>query len=323
MRPSLYSLRCFKLALVAARFLPRSVAHRVAEEIARRVYAGKADAQSALQRNLSAICVRTEPELKQLCSRNVGYFARMLADYFYCAAGGDARGLLEKWEGMEFIEQARAAGRGVILVTAHLGNWELGGALLALHGLPMSVVTLEEPTTELTRWRDRYRQHVGIRTHAVGPGHDFAFIEMIQALRANGIMAMLVDRPHAGTGTPVQFFGRMTEFSTGPALLWQHTGAAVIPAFVLRNERGSYTAVAHAPLDFKDTGNPRADLITNTQTLASHFENVIRQYPDQWFNYVPIWPASSTEVVVEPAAHVTGDDCSGGGDVRSGYRRAH
>ena len=95
----------------------------------------------------------------------------------------------------------------------------------------------------------------------------------------------------SGSGSPVQFFGKLTEFSTGPALLWQHTGAAVIPAFVLRNEEGAYTAFADAPLPFVRTADPRADIVRNTQILATHFENVIRKYPDQWFNYVPIWPA--------------------------------
>jgi len=215
----------------------------------------------------------------------------MLADYFHCTAGGDVRALLEEWRGVEQLEAARALGRGVILVTAHLGNWELGGLLLAHRGLPMSVVTLEEPTAELTRWRDAFRLRAGIRTYAVGPGHNFAFVELIAALRRGEVVAMLVDRPYAGSGESVEFFGRRTKFSTAPALLWQHTGAAVVPAFVLRNETGRYTAFADAPLPLALHAESRAGLAANTQIVATHFENIIRQHPDQWFNYVPIWPA--------------------------------
>jgi KDO2-lipid IV(A) lauroyltransferase len=131
-----------------------------------------------------------------------------------------------------------------------LGNWELGGVLLALRGFQMNVVTLEEPTTELTRWRDAYRRRVGIRTNAVGPGHDFAFVELIRTLRSGGMVAMLVDRPYTGSGVPVEFFGRTTEFSTGPALLWQHTGAAVIPAFVLHNDSASIPRLPSHRWDF-------------------------------------------------------------------------
>jgi KDO2-lipid IV(A) lauroyltransferase len=293
MRPSVYSLRAFKLALVVARLLPRPFANRVATALALRIYRNQERAREALPHNLAVVSGASGEALKRLCEANVANFARMLADYFYCAAGGNARGLLDHWEGIEYLEAARAVGRGVILVTAHLGNWELGGVLLALRGFPMSVVTLEEPTTELTRWRDAYRRRVGIHTNAVGPGHDFAFVELIRTLRSGGIVAMLVDRPYAGSGMPVEFFGRKAEFSSAPALLWQHTGAAVVPAFVLHNDAGRYTAFAQAPLEFCKSTEPRADLAANTQLLATHFEHVISKHPEQWFNYVPIWPASA------------------------------
>jgi lauroyl/myristoyl acyltransferase len=291
MRPSVYSLRAFKLGLAAARLLPRNVAHRVAVALAHRIYMHHGGAREALAHNLRVVTGATGEEINRLCSANVSNFACMLADYFYCAGGGNARDLLDQWEGIEHLETARREGRGVILVTAHLGNWELGGILLALRGFPMSVVTLEEPTSELTRWRDTYRRQSGIRTHAVGPGHDFAIVELIRTLRSGGIVAMLVDRPYAGSGLPVEFFGRKTEFSSAPGLLWQHTGAAVIPAFVLHNDSGRYTAFAQAPLAFSKSTEPRADLAANTQLLATHFEHVIRKHPEQWFNYVPIWPA--------------------------------
>ena len=302
MRPGVYNLRAFKLGLAAARLLPRPIAHRLAVALGQQVYKRQGSARDALMQNLKFISGLAGEELDRLCTKNVSNFARMLADYFYCAGGGNARSLLDDWEGIEHLEAACSQGNGVILVTAHLGNWELGGILLALRGFPMSVVTLEEPTTELTRWRDAYRRQVGIRTHAVGPGHDFAFVEMIRTLRAGGIVAMLVDRPYAGSGVPVEFFGRKTEFSSAPGLLWQHTGAAVIPAFVLHNETGRYTAFAQAPIAFARSTEPRADLAANTQLLAHHFEHVIRQHPEQWFNYVPIWPA---DLAVSPAAAAT------------------
>jgi KDO2-lipid IV(A) lauroyltransferase len=197
--------------------------------------------------------------------------------------------LLDEWRGFENLEAALARGKGAIVVTAHLGNWELGGILLALRGLPMTVITLEEPTSGLTRWRDAQRRRLGIKTIAVGPGHDFAFVEMIQTLRRNEIVAMLVDRPYAGTGAPVQFFGRSTEFSTAPALLWQHTDAAVVPAFVLQNARGGYVSFADPALCFQRNEESRAAIVENTQRLAAHFEAIVRQHPQQWFNYVPIW----------------------------------
>lgn len=290
MQPALYSLTAFKLARFAARWLPQMWARRLAAVIAWQIHERRPEAQSALRENLCALTGFGGEDLAALCRANVTNFAWMLSDYFRCTAGHDSQALLAEWRGLEHIEAARARGKGVLIVTAHLGHWELGGLLLARNGLPLTVITLEEPDSALTRWRDEHRQRAGLKTVAVGPGHAFSFVDIVQALRRNELVAMLVDRPYAGTGVPVTFCDRATEFSTAPALLWQHTHASVIPAFVIGNPTGRYTAFAEPSLDFTRGPDPNLDLLRNTQLLASQFEYIIRQRPDQWFNYVPIWP---------------------------------
>ena len=291
MRPPLYQLRAFQAAGLLARILPRPALLRLAPIIARATFSRNLAGRDALRENLRAITGKTGDALDALCADNVSHFSRMLADYFQCGTGDPARAsaLLHEWRGFEHFENARARGKGIVLVTGHLGNWELGGTLLALRGLPLTVITLEEPSSELTRWRDELRQKLGIKTIIVGPGHDFAFVEMMNVLRRNEILAMLVDRPYAGTGTTVKFCDRDTEISSAPALLWQHTGAAIVPAFVLQESGGRYISFADAPLDFQPGPDKRQALIENTQRLATHFEDIIRKHPEQWYNYVPIW----------------------------------
>ena len=199
----------------------------------------------------------------------------------------NARTLLHYDGGEQHLLSARAPGTGVIVVTGHLGHWELGGLMLARLGLPLTVVTLEEPSSELTRWREACRRQLGIKTITVGPGHPFAFVEMMQTLRRNELIAMLVDRPYAGTGACVDLFGRKTEFSTAPALLAHHTGARVLPAFVLHDGQGGYRTMAEAPVAMETNGDLQATIAGNTQRIASVFESVIRRHPEQWFNYVP------------------------------------
>jgi KDO2-lipid IV(A) lauroyltransferase len=249
------------------------------------------DCLAALRQNLAVVTGRTGGELEALCRVNARRFAVMLADYFYCSSRplDTAATLLGEWHGIEHLERAREAGKGIILITGHLGNWELGGSLLVAQGVPMTVVTLEEPSGALTDWRQRYRREAGINTIVVGPGREFALLEMVQVLRRNECLAMLVDRPYGGAGSPVHFFGRAAEFSTAPALLWQHTGAAVIPAFVTGGTQGRYHAFAEPALDLQTAPDAREALRLNTQTVASAFESVIRQHADQWFNYAPIW----------------------------------
>jgi lauroyl/myristoyl acyltransferase len=289
-RNPLYCLRAFKAGLWIARRLPGPLRHEIGAAIARFSYALDFHRQGALRKNLSLVTKKSGDELQYLCRRNVSNFGRMLADYFYTAGNQPdvVLSLLEQWRGYENIERARAGGKGVIVVTAHLGNWELGGLILASAGLPLSIVTLREPSTELSKWRENYRKELGIRTITVGEDR-FAFVEMMSALRQNEFVAMLVDRPYDGSGIPVRFFGRETLFSSGPALLWQHTDAAVMPAFVLQRASGRYLSVADPIVNLEKTGNRDADIASNTQRIASVFETVIRKHPDQWYNYVSIW----------------------------------
>jgi KDO2-lipid IV(A) lauroyltransferase len=300
MQRALYSLTGFKLAFATAHLAPRDLCQWLAPKIGLASYRRSPRVQEALHANLGLVTGVNGAALDALCARNVVNFSRMLSDYFLCSgmdAAKQSHRLVDEWSGFEHLQAARAAGRGAVVVTAHLGHWELGGVTLARRGLPLTVATLEEPSTELTRWREACRRHLGIKTIAVGPGHPFAFVEMIHALRRNELLAMLVDRPYPGSGAAVDFFGRPTEFSTAPALLAHHTGAAVLPAFVLQKPNGLYASIADPLIPMTAAGNGRAALAENTQRIATIFEAIIGRRPDQWFNYVPIWqtaPASQT-----------------------------
>ena len=304
MSRALYTLRGFKAAFAVAHLLPRSAAQALAAFVGQLVSGKNSAAQAALRANLQPVTGLHGAALDALCAENVANFSRMLADYFRCAGADAARqcdALIEGWSGFENLAAARDAGRGTIVVTGHLGHWELGGLVLARRGLPLTVITLEEPSTELTRWREAGRRRLGIKTIAVGPGHPFAFVEMIQTLRRNELVAMLVDRPYAGTGAPVRLFGQDTEFSTAPALLAQHTSAAVLPAFVLRQPSGRYVSLAEPIIPMPATADPRADIAANTQRIATAFETVIHQHPAQWFHYVPIFDEKHAPAHTRPA----------------------
>ena len=285
-----YRLGTFRLAYLLAKILPRSAAQALAGLIGRAGYAFSKGPRAALRENLRHVSGKEGRALDLLCRENFTNFIKMLADYFYCISRETtrAKSLVAERRGDENIKEAFDRGKGVILITAHLGNWEMGGTLLALRNIPLTVVTLNEPTTKLTHWRDRYRRRLGIKTVMVG-SDTFSFVEMIKTLRNNEGVAMLVDRPYAGSGTPVLFCGRETLFSSAPALLWQHTEATVLPAFVLQNKKGRYLSFAGKAIEMRKHEDQRKGLAANTQLVADAFEAIIREHPEQWFNYVPIW----------------------------------
>jgi KDO2-lipid IV(A) lauroyltransferase len=279
-----YRLDTFRAALRLVSMLPRDVAQEVAGAIGRLSYDMGSTGCEAARENLARITGLRDLMLDEICRENFDRFLRMLSDYFYCslAPREKIRALVEEWIGFEHIVEARRRGKGGILITGHLGNWELGGILLALEEVPLTVVTLEEPASGLTEWREAYRKRLGIRTIPVG-ADPFSFVGIVAALRRNEFIAMLVDRPYGASAVPVQFCGAATQFSSAPSLLWQHTGADVIPAFVLQKPGGRYVSLLAPPVPMD------ADGAANAQRIATVFESVVRSNPEQWFNYVPIW----------------------------------
>jgi KDO2-lipid IV(A) lauroyltransferase len=127
----------------------------------------------------------------------------------------------------------------------------------------------------------------------IGPG-------VLRALRRGDILALLIDVPAPGASVAVDFFGAVAEVPAGPARLALRTGARVIPA-VLAREPGHdelIRPILDYDVHFERTGDEERDARELTQQIMSSLERFIRQYPDQWFMFRPLWPA--TQPAQEP-----------------------
>jgi KDO2-lipid IV(A) lauroyltransferase len=177
-------------------------------------------------------------------------------------------------EGGEYFDEARQAGRGVLVATAHLGNWELSALAHALMTAPMNVVVRPLDNPLIDALVERRRALTGNRT--IGK-RDFAR-SILKALAANQAVGILIDQNAAlDTGVFVDFFGIPASAGTGFAKFAAHSGATVIPGFALWSEpEQRYILRFYPPLAM--TGDIRRD----TQALQSKLEEVIREYPDQW-----------------------------------------
>ena len=129
--------------------------------------------------------------------------------------------------------RAQARGRGVLYVTPHLGNWELGGAFLTQRGCKLLVLTQAEPDHELTAMREAARARLGVDTLVVGQDA-FAFVEVIKRLQAGEHVALLVDRPPAATAVTVELFGQPFPASIAAAELARATGCGIVPVIIVR-----------------------------------------------------------------------------------------
>lgn len=284
-RNAWYSPVWFELASQLIQGLPRSLTRSFSTGVGRLGHGFCHSRRHAVLQNLEPLI--PDPAQRDLaCRRIFCNFLRMLHDFCDSAAGGTPRvnALMAERRGFEALEAARARGCGTLIITGHLGAWELGGMLLAGDGFPVNVVTLEEPTEKLNRWRRQFRNEFGIKTITIG-SDKFAFVEIIQALKKNEFVAMLVDRPYLRSGVPVRFFGRQTLFSAAAATIWQHTGAAIVPAFVLELSPGRYGCYAYPAIEMRGQNT----LQENTQEIATVFQGIFREFPEQWFNFVPVW----------------------------------
>ncbi len=207
------------------------------------------------------------------CWTNLARVIAMLAQ-FPCIGRHNIEEFI-RYEGFENYQRARARGRGVLVATAHLGNWEFSAFAHALLAEPMAVVVRPLDNPLLDELVTRYRTMSGNRV--IGRGREF-LRPLVETLRANGAAGILVDQNvTADRGVFVDFFGRKACVDAGFARLAHRTGAAVLPGYALWSEtEGRY--VLHFEPEIEITG----DALSDTQAVHARLEAAIRRAPDQW-----------------------------------------
>jgi KDO2-lipid IV(A) lauroyltransferase len=189
------------------------------------------------------------------------------------------------------LDDALAAGTGAILVSPHLGNWELGGLGLADVGFKINVLTFREPDEKVNELREKVRGERGIGFIYVDRDDTspLAIIEAVNALRRNEVLCLLGERDGSSHTIAIDFFGKPTPFPVGAAYLSLASGAPVIPVFVPL-EGGAYATLMDGPIYFKGGHGEHGQAIrSGMERLAAVFERYIREYPDQWYNFFDFW----------------------------------
>lgn len=277
-RPSFY-----RLGFAGAGLFPRSLLYFIADGIGMASYLAYGKASQNVRANLRRVFPEaSDRRIAGMARRTFRNFARYLVDYgrFRALPSDRADRVIAALEGKENLEAAFRDGRGVILVTGHIGNWELGGIFFGQRGVRINVATLPEGSARIDAIRERYRSDHRIKTIVVD-GSPFSTLEMMAALRRGEVVAMLVDRWEKEGGVEAEFFGAPRFFPEGPFALSRATGAWILPAFVVRDgER--YRGIAEEP--FVVRGEDNAPYV---RKMAEALERVIRRCPDQWYNFDP------------------------------------
>jgi lauroyl/myristoyl acyltransferase len=188
------------------------------------------------------------------------------------------------------LARSRRNGRGFLLVTGHVGNWEMGAVTLRAHRLTPAVVGQPELDKNVQEMRLQLRSRLGVESIDIGSSMATAFKVRAGVDRGRAI-ALLVDRAYPEDQVIVPFFGRPTPFLRSPALLARFCGCDVLPGFFLRAADGSYSNVWGEPLAADPALSPEEDAVRIMTRVASDLEKVIRAQPTQWFNFYRFWAA--------------------------------
>lgn len=185
-----------------------------------------------------------------------------------------------RYEGLENYLHARAQGKGVLVLTGHIGAWELSSFYHSLAGYPMNMVIRRLDNPYLDRFVNRIRCLHGNR---VLHKDDFAR-RLIAAMRHGDTVGILMDTNMTPPqGVFVDFFGRPACTAAGVARVAQRTGAAVLPGYLVWEPAENRYVLHFLPaLTLVHTGDDGQDAVANTQLFTSVLESIIRQYPDQW-----------------------------------------
>jgi KDO2-lipid IV(A) lauroyltransferase len=196
---------------------------------------------------------------------------------------------IHKWvevEGLENYQSAIAKGKGLLSIGSHFGNWELMTIAGPIYLQPMYIVYRPLDNPIIDNMVEYVRTMQGnVLVPKKGSGR-----KIMKLLKENNLIGILNDQNVANyEGIFVDFFGRPACTDEGLALMAMRSRAPVLPAFMARQKSGKYKAILKPAMEAICTGNYEADLVVNTQRFTKIVEEVIREYPEQWFWFHQRW----------------------------------
>ena len=183
--------------------------------------------------------------------------------------------------GRERLDQALAKGNGVILVSAHFGNFPLLLARLALEGYKTSGIMRPMKDERVEKMFLEKRNKYKVKTIYSQP-RNVCVNQTIEALRENEIVFIPIDQNFGTGGIYVNFFGRQAATATGPAVLALRTKAALLPCFILRQADDTHRIIFEPQIKLEEGKDAQETVLLNIQKLTSVIENYIRRYPAEW-----------------------------------------
>lgn len=272
----------YRMTQQACLALPPETAYRWAERLADARWRCARRVRDVVSRNLALVLSNPAQPPSGRVREVFRSFARYLVEFFNMHRADRTPAALE---GYAHVEEAARAGRGVIVLTAHLGNWELGAAVLRRLGHPVAAVALPHRDVRVNGLFNRQREACGIRVIPTGA---HAAQHSLRALREGAMLGLLGDADFGQDAMAVAVGHAQLAMPRGPAVLSFRAQAPVVPTFLVREGPWRFKLCCEPPIWPERHQAAGAWITRAMRAYAAAFERYLLRYPDQWLMFRPV-----------------------------------
>ncbi|MDI6783879.1 MAG: lysophospholipid acyltransferase family protein [bacterium] len=275
----------YSFAIFFTLHLPLSISYQFATGLAYCAYFFNRRLRQTIQSHLANLIQATgQPlDINRVTKDSLVNFFKYLVDFFRVP-------LLTKEYikanipiyGIENLDNAIAQGKRIIILSGHIGNWELGAIVMAKLGYRITTIALDHRNPRVNKLFLYRRKSAGVR---VFPPSITAVRECYQALEINRLVGLLGDLEFGTGGLELDWLGETLRVPKGPAMLARRTGAVVIPVVMIRQKDDQLVIYIDTPIPPDITDNPEKDIMINTRKYLAALGKYIQQYPDQWYRF--------------------------------------
>ena len=268
-------------------YLPFNLEYLLARVISNLQYVFSRQDRTSVANNLKVIFPGIEKRLLKKYTKGVFInFGIYLANFFkFKNLGLDYIKKNLVIEGREHIDKALSLGKGLIIVSGHIGNWELGGIALGLLGYPVNAVTFTHKHKKVNIFFTRQRELKGLRVIPL----EKAVRGALLAFSRNEIVCLMGDRDFTGGGLVMDFFGLPTMIPRGPAVFSLRNKTPMLLAFTLIENKEKFRLSFTPPIEFTPSGEYEKDVLSLTLIYLKQIEDYIRAHPGQWLMFRRFW----------------------------------
>lgn len=271
--------------------LPWSVSYKIATTLGDLCFFILRRDRRTLYDNLKTIFPdKNNKEIKRISRELFRNFAKYLADFFrFDVFDRESLSKVVEFENIEFLDDAIKLNKGVIALSAHIGNWELGGASLGIMGYNLYAIALAHKDKRVNSFFNEQRHKKGVNVIQVGQNPTV----ILRYLNDNKIVAILGDRDFSGNGIKIDFFGKSTPFPKGAAFFSIKTGAPIVLVAMIRKNNNTFKLIFEKPIIPVTDVASDENMTVMIKEYISLLEKYIKLYPEQWFMFRRFWENNS------------------------------